>query len=62
VTLDFVDIGDDWESLFAASSTLDLAIMYGATWRNTYRENLNALAARPGGRLRVVLPVARRWR
>jgi hypothetical protein len=53
---DFVDIKDDWDSLFAASSTLDLAIMYGATWRNTYRKNLNALAARPDGRLRVVLP------
>src|SRR5579859_3473067 len=37
---DFVDITDDWDSLFAASSTLDLAIMYGATWRNTYRKNL----------------------
>lgn len=32
---DFVDIAGDWESLFATSSTLDLAIMYGATWRNT---------------------------
>jgi len=53
---DFVDIGDEWDSLFAASSTLDLAIMYGATWRNTYRKYLGTLAARPDGRLRVVLP------
>jgi hypothetical protein len=53
---DFVDIGGDWEGLFAASSTLDLAIMYGATWRNTYRKNVHALAERPGGRIRVVLP------
>jgi hypothetical protein len=53
---DFVDIKDDWENLFASSSTLDLAIMYGATWRNTYRKQLNALAARPDGRIRVVLP------
>lgn len=53
---DFVDIGDRWDRLFAASSTLDLAIMYGATWRNTYRKHLGALAARPDGRLRVVLP------
>lgn len=53
---DFVDIESDWEALFAASSTLDLAIMYGATWRNTYRKNLHALAGRPGGRIRVVLP------
>ena len=53
---DFVDIGDQWDSLFATSSTLDLAIMYGATWRNTYRKHLSAMAARPDGRLRVVLP------
>jgi hypothetical protein len=57
---DFVDITDDWERLFTASSTLDLAIMYGATWRNTYRKNLAALAARPDGRIRVVLPEPRR--
>jgi hypothetical protein len=53
---DFVDIKEDWETLFAASSTLDLAIMYGATWRNTYRKHLSTLAARPDGRVRVVLP------
>jgi hypothetical protein len=53
---DFVDIESDWEPLFTASSTLDLAIMYGATWRHTYRKNLHALAARPDGRIRVVLP------
>ncbi|MGH4013890.1 MAG: hypothetical protein ACRDSL_08160 [Pseudonocardiaceae bacterium] len=53
---DFVDIGGDWESFFASSSTLDLAIMYGATWRNTYRKHLRALAGRPDGRIRVVLP------
>lgn len=53
---DFVDIKDDWETLFARSFTLDLAIMYGATWRNTYRKHLSTLAARPDGRIRVVLP------
>lgn len=53
---DFVDITEDWERLFTTSSTLDLAIMYGATWRNTYRKNLTALATRPDGRIRVVLP------
>jgi hypothetical protein len=53
---DFVDIESDWDALFAASSTLDLAVMYGATWRNTYRKNLHVLAGRPGGRVRVVLP------
>jgi hypothetical protein len=53
---DFVDIEGDWDALFTASSTLDLAIMYGATWRNTYRKQLRALAGRPDGRIRVVLP------
>ncbi|MGH3885763.1 MAG: hypothetical protein ACRDSZ_04195 [Pseudonocardiaceae bacterium] len=53
---DFVDISGDWESLFASSSTLDLAIMYGATWRNTCRKHLHATAGRPDGRIRVVLP------
>jgi hypothetical protein len=46
----------DWEDLFAESFTLDIAIMYGATWRNTYRKNLSALAQRPDGRIRIILP------
>lgn len=53
---DFVDIAGDWETLFASSSTLDLAIMYSATWRNTFRKHLHAIAERPDGRIRVVLP------
>lgn len=55
---DFVDIQSDWDDLFAASSTLDLAIMYGATWRNTYRKDLRAMACRADGRIRIVLPEA----
>ena len=53
---DFVDIESDWELLFSGSSTLDIVMMYGATWRNTYRKQLLALAGRPDGRMRVVLP------
>lgn len=53
---DFVDIGGDWESFLGSTSTLDLAIMYGATWRNTCRKHLHAIAGRPDGRIRVVLP------
>jgi hypothetical protein len=53
---DFVDVGADWEALFASSPVLDVTIMYGATWRNTYRKHLQAMARRPGGRIRVVLP------
>jgi len=53
---DFVDIEGDWDALFSVSSTLDLAIMYGATWRNTHRKRLQTLADRADGRLRIVLP------
>jgi transcriptional regulator with XRE-family HTH domain len=53
---DFVDIEGDWDALFSVSSTLDLAIMYGATWRNTHRKRLQTLAARADGRIRLVLP------
>ncbi|MGH8900067.1 MAG: hypothetical protein ACRDZ4_24305 [Egibacteraceae bacterium] len=53
---DFVDIESDWERLFGGSPTLDLVMMYGATWRNTYRKHLHALAGRPDGRIRVILP------
>jgi hypothetical protein len=53
---DFVEIGRDWEPLFNGSPVLDLAMMYGSTWRNTYHKQLRALAQRPDGRIRVVLP------
>jgi hypothetical protein len=53
---DFVDMGDDWEALFTSSPVLDMTIMYGATWRNTYRKHLQAMARRPEGRIRVILP------
>lgn len=53
---DFVDIEADWDTLFAGSTTLDLAFMYSATWRNTHRKRLHTMAERPDGRIRVVLP------
>jgi hypothetical protein len=53
---DFVDIEVDWHDFLTESPTLDLAIMYGATWRNTYRKQLHALVRRADGRLRIVLP------
>lgn len=54
--VDFVDIGDTWIELFSRSLQLDLLMMYSATWRNTYLKNIRDLLAKPGGRLRVVLP------
>jgi hypothetical protein len=53
---DFIDVGDDWEALFASSPVLDVTIMYGATWRNTYRKHLQTMTRRPEGRIRVILP------
>jgi TIR domain len=53
---DFVDITDDWTRLFADSLNLDLMIMYGRSWRNTYLKHIQSLARREGARVRVVLP------
>lgn len=53
---DFVDITDEWGRQMERSRSLDLFIMYGYTWRNTYRKEIERLVARPDGRLRVVLP------
>jgi hypothetical protein len=53
---DFVDIVDDWQVLFQKSSTLDIVINYGATWRNTFLKEIIKLLKKPNSRLRVVLP------
>ncbi len=53
---DFNDIGDEWSLLFRGSAKLDLLLMYGATWRNTYRKDIQKLLLQPGSLLRVVLP------
>jgi hypothetical protein len=53
---DFVDIGDEWERLFKNAHELDLVIMYGRTWRNTYLKHIRNMLKRPGGQLRIVLP------
>jgi len=42
--------------MFAASPVLDMAVMYSATWRNTYWKHLHVMARRPDGRIRIVLP------
>lgn len=54
---DVVDMADDWRKLFTSSKCLDLVIMYGATWRNTFRKHLIRLANE--GTLRTVLPEPR---
>jgi hypothetical protein len=53
---DIVDIADDWHSLFAQTTHLDLLLMYGGTWRYTYLKELQALVENPEGRLRAVVP------
>ena len=51
---DFVD-ADAGSVLFKESDSLDLVIMYGNTWRNTYLKLFEEMLRR-GGRVRVVLP------
>jgi len=52
---DFVDI-DRWPDFFQASASLDLLVMYAASWRNTYLKHIRALLKKPKARLRVILP------
>lgn len=52
---DVVDMNEDRTGLFTETTTLDLVLMYGATWRNTHRKHLEALLGN-GGRIRVILP------
>lgn len=53
---DFVGFTDIWSDLFNHTSHLDLLMMYSATWRNTYLNQMVDFLSRPGGRLRIVLP------
>lgn len=46
----------DWTALFARSSEIDIFVTYAYTWRRTNEDALKAFFARPGGRLRVILP------
>jgi len=53
---DIMDMYGDWEALFSRSRRLDLFLMYGRTWRNTYLKHIERLISHRDGRLRVVLP------
>jgi hypothetical protein len=52
---DIVTIREDFEELIARSTTADLLVMYGATWRNTWRAALARMLRKRKSRLRVVL-------
>lgn len=52
---DFADV-DCWGKLFEEANSLDLVIMYSATWRNTYLKHVQQLLRRRNALLRVVLP------
>lgn len=53
---DIMDMYGDWEALFEHSRRLDLFLMYGRTWRNTYLKYIERLVGQRDGRVRVVLP------
>lgn len=46
----------EWTSLFRDVSNLDIVVVYGATWRNSHRASLQAVARRSDARIRVFLP------
>jgi hypothetical protein len=46
----------DWQEYFRTVSKLDIFFAYGRTWRRTHYDQLQAVAARPEGRIRVILP------
>lgn len=50
--------GIDWGQLFVESTSLDIFFTRGTTWRRHHLGKLKAFCARPGTRLRIVLPKA----
>lgn len=46
----------EWHRMLGAATKLDVFVAYGRTWRNTYLAQLQALAAKRDGRIRVYLP------
>jgi hypothetical protein len=45
-----------WADLFAESDQLDVFVSYARTWRNSNLTNLEGLARKKQGRIRVILP------
>ncbi len=46
----------DWKTYFSTVNKLDIFFAYARTWRNTYTEELQKVAAREGARIQIVLP------
>ncbi len=46
----------NWHDLLNNVRSLDLFVCWAKTWRNSYQENLQAILARKGGQITVVLP------
>jgi hypothetical protein len=46
----------EWSALFRDVSKLDIVVAYAATWRNSHRGSLQAIARRADARIRVFLP------
>lgn len=53
---DFVDISDDWITLFNHSKNLNILSMYSQTWRNTYLKYLNEITMTKNGKITIILP------
>jgi hypothetical protein len=46
----------DWKTHLRGARSLDVFFTYGRTWRSNYLQELNEIAARKDGAIRVVLP------
>ncbi|MEU3481344.1 hypothetical protein ACI2LO_26505 [Streptomyces sp. NPDC033754] len=46
----------NWDECLGSAKNLDIFAAWATTWRNSNQTNLQRLASRPDGRIRVVLP------
>ena len=53
---DFVNISDDWITLFNHSKNISILSMYSQTWRNTYLKYLNEIITTKNGKITAILP------
>jgi hypothetical protein len=46
----------DWSKLFHVAQSVKIFFIYGRTWRNTYREQIDEFASRPNTNATLILP------
>ncbi len=56
ITDSFHDKSIDWTSYIKKATNIDIFFAYGKTWRNTYAQELEAVAHKDDAHIKVVLP------